>query len=32
MESVANLRTGIVSGETTARKTIEKALDSAEKL
>jgi len=32
MESVANLRTGIVSGETTARQTIEKALDSAEKL
>ena len=32
MESLANLRTGIVRGETTARKTVEKALASAEKL
>src|SRR6185436_14804023 len=32
LESLANLRAGVVSGETTARKTIERALDAAEKL
>jgi len=32
MESLANLRTGIVRGETTARKIVEKALASAEQL
>jgi len=32
MESLANLRTGIVRGETTARRIVEKALASAEQL